>query len=770
MPATHFLRILSPYCSKEVETMVQIKKHHQTLVFVLFLIILLSLTSKSGSSSSSESSKNRKHHFVLVHGSCHGAWSWYKVITLLKSWGHNVTALDLAASGVNQKQALELKSISEYFEPLTKFMASSVGESQRVVLVGHSLGGLAISHAMEHFPHKISVAVFAAALMPGPMLNISTINQEDQGYKKKRPLLDNYYAYDEGPNKSATRFFFGPNYLATYLYQLSPQQDWNLATTLVRPRKIFSDEDMINVLALSHTRYGSVSRVFVMTENDHSVDPKFQRWMITYNPPNCVVEISGSDHMVMMSKHIELSHNLQIVANHSKSQSFENLQELTAGKVAANLESLRSVMTHCSADRVMLRRHSSSQVLPSGSKRLWCKMFLWSHRNIHRPISSKSTQVNPGVAVTHNPYGYSSDTLEPKHKQSPENVECYNIESLRLECFIKCKGVLRGGAEVAVKRISQENDGVREFLAEISSLGRLKQRNLVALRGWCKKDMGNFLLVYEYMDNGSLDKRVFCDESMMLNCEERIRNIKGVAFAVLYLHEGWEEQVLHRDIKASNVLLDKDMNGKLGDFGLARMHSHGQVASTTKLVGTVGYMAPEVIKTGQASTRTDVYMFGILILEVMCGRRPMEEGKPPLVEFVWGLMVKGELMNALDERLSAKGDFNLQQVEKVLQLGLLCAYPEPKSRPNMRQVVSILEGNNEGGEESENENADTCLLLKLKSGDIFSEYSNYFSYSTHPTFEDIRQSNTSSMYPRDGKLFVNVVSVESGKAIAKSSK
>ncbi|RYQ81463.1 hypothetical protein Ahy_Scaffold1g107385 [Arachis hypogaea] len=367
-------------------------------------------------------------------------------------------------------------------------------------------------------------------------------------------------------------------------------------------------------------------------------------------------------------------------------------------------------MTHCSADRVMLRRHSSSQVLPYGSKRLWCKMFLWSHRNIHRAISSKSTQVNPGVAVTHNPYGYSSDTLEPKHKQSPGNVEWLfslirlvcsqllirgdelimrlvrnlqckpqnlrsyycNLEtaktkSLRLECFIKCKGVLRGGAEVAVKRISQENDGVREFLAEISSLGRLKQRNLVALRGWCKKDMGNFLLVYEYMDNGSLDKRVFCDESMMLNCEERIRNIK----------------------------------------------------------------------------------------EVMCGRRPMEEGKPPLVEFVWGLMVKGELMNALDERLSAKGDFNLQQVEKVLQLGLLCAYPEPKSRPNMRQVVSILEGNNEGGEESENENADTCLLL---------------NYSTHPTFEDIRQSNTSSMYPRDGKLFVNVVSVESGKAIAKSSK
>nr|XP_029145216.1 esterase PIR7B-like [Arachis hypogaea] len=279
--------------------MVQIKKHHQTLVFVLFLIILLSLTSKSGSSSSSESSKNRKHHFVLVHGSCHGAWSWYKVITLLKSWGHNVTALDLAASGVNQKQALELKSISEYFEPLTKFMASSVGESQRVVLVGHSLGGLAISHAMEHFPHKISVAVFAAALMPGPMLNISTINQEDQVCTF--PHWQLFF--------SMLAAISTPQICCFFLI------DWNLATTLVRPRKIFSDEDMINVLALSHTRYGSVSRVFVMTENDHSVDPKFQRWMITYNPPNCVVEISGSDHMVMMSKHIELSHNLQIVAN-----------------------------------------------------------------------------------------------------------------------------------------------------------------------------------------------------------------------------------------------------------------------------------------------------------------------------------------------------------------------------------------------------------------------------------------------------------------------
>ncbi|CAJ1939728.1 unnamed protein product, partial [Sphenostylis stenocarpa] len=123
--------------------------------------------------------------------------------------------------------------------------------------------------------------------------------------------------------------------------------------------------------------------------------------------------------------------------------------------------------------------------------------------------------------------------------------------------------------------ISHENDGVREFLAEVSSLGRLKQRNLVGLRGWCKKDVESFLLVYDYMEKGSLDKRVFdCDESKMLSYEDRIRIVKDVAFAVLYLHEGWEAKVVHRDIKINNVLLDKDMNGRLGDFGLARMHNH----------------------------------------------------------------------------------------------------------------------------------------------------------------------------------------------------
>ena len=308
------------------------------------------------------------------------------------------------------------------------------------------------------------------------------------------------------------------------------------------------------------------------------------------------------------------------------------------------------------------------------------------------------------------------------------------------------KGVLKGGgAEIAVKCISHENDGMREFLAEISSLGRLKHRSLVGLRGWCKREKGSFMLVYDYMENGSLDKWVFeCDESKMLSYEDRIRILKDVASAVLYLHEGWEAKVLHRDIKASNVLLDKDMNGRLGDFGLARMHDHGQVPNTTRVVGTVGYLAPEVIRSGRASAQTDVFGFGVLILEVMCGRRPIEEGKPPLEEWAWQFMVQGQLLNALDERLRARGGFDEEEVEKVLHLGLLCAYPDPSARPSMRQVVKVLEGKIEL-DESECEDMDIYLLQKMKSRDMWSEFQQNCGSSSHPTFEDIRQTQSSFM-------------------------
>lgn len=298
------------------------------------------------------------------------------------------------------------------------------------------------------------------------------------------------------------------------------------------------------------------------------------------------------------------------------------------------------------------------------------------------------------------------------------------------------KGVLNGGLEVAVKRISHENsEGMRAFLAEISSLGRVKHRNLVGLRGWCKKDKSSLILVYDYMENRSLDQRVFeCDdESKMLSSEARLGILKQVATGILYLHEGWESKVLHRDIKASNVLLDRDMNARLGDFGLARMHDHDKAAGTTRVVGTIGYLAPEIVKSGRASTQTDVFGYGVLILEVMCGRRPIEGGKPPLVEWVWQHFRRGELVNVMDGRVRESVD--AEEVERVLQLGLLCAHPDPKARPTMRQVVKLFEGKND----SEGDDMNVYLLERMRNEEILSMHNNQI-----PTLSEIRQGMSSS--------------------------
>ncbi|ESW21839.1 hypothetical protein PHAVU_005G103300 [Phaseolus vulgaris] len=305
------------------------------------------------------------------------------------------------------------------------------------------------------------------------------------------------------------------------------------------------------------------------------------------------------------------------------------------------------------------------------------------------------------------------------------------------------KGVLHG-AEVAVKRIPQEREeGMREFLAEVSILGRMKHKNLVGLRGWCKKERGNLILVYDFMSKGSLDNRIFeCEESMVLTWEERIQVLKNVATGILYLHEGWEVKVLHRDIKACNVLLDKDMNARLGDFGLARMHDHhGQVANTTRVIGTIGYIAPEVIRTGTVSTMSDVFSFGILVLEVICGRRSIEEHKPGLIDWLMSLMVQGQLHSAVDERLKAKWGYNTEEAERLLHLGLLCSHSDPSIRPTMRQVVKMLEGEMDITDE---ENMETSLLGKVKSAAMWSKTECAFPCSGYPTFDEIKMFSFNS--------------------------
>jgi serine/threonine protein kinase len=273
------------------------------------------------------------------------------------------------------------------------------------------------------------------------------------------------------------------------------------------------------------------------------------------------------------------------------------------------------------------------------------------------------------------------------------------------------KGTLRDtNALVAVKKISKDSQqGGNEFFAELSIISRIQHRNLVKLQGWCS-ERGELMLVYDYMPNKSLDKLLFqnCSElavaeqqqnstAMKLDWGMRHNILLGVASALAYLHEDWSEhRVVHRDVKASNVMLDKDFNACLGDFGLARLIEHSKEdGDTTIVAGTVGYLAPELARTGKPTTMSDVFSYGALALEVACGRRPFDKKFPEeqiaLLDWVWNCYEKGELLEVVDSKLG--GNFNTEQMTKVLLLGLLCSHPDPNARPPMGYVRQVLVGN-----------------------------------------------------------------------------
>ncbi|XP_050205317.1 methyl jasmonate esterase 1-like [Mercurialis annua] len=247
-------------------------------------------------------SEQKQKHFVLIHGACHGAWCWYKVSALLKSAGHKVTALDLAASGVNPKQVHQIKSVADYFEPLTEFMDSLPSE-ERVILVGHSFGGVAVCDAMERFSDKISAAVFATATMPGPELSYNTVMEEYSSRITIDPSIwDTKLLFDDGPNNPPTARLSGPKTMSACLYQLSPPEDLMLGMMSIRPFPIFSNEAVESEVKFSKEKYGSVARVYIVCGQDHIVNEDLQRWMIHNNPPNEIKFISDSDHMVMFSQ------------------------------------------------------------------------------------------------------------------------------------------------------------------------------------------------------------------------------------------------------------------------------------------------------------------------------------------------------------------------------------------------------------------------------------------------------------------------------------
>ena len=242
---------------------------------------------------------------------------------------------------------------------------------------------------------------------------------------------------------------------------------------------------------------------------------------------------------------------------------------------------------------------------------------------------------------------------------------------------------------VAVKRIFTESQHSQcLFINEVKIISRLIHRNLVQFIGWCH-ERGEFLLVYEHMSNGSLDNHLFGDGEI-LPWNSRYKIALGLASALHYLHEEAENCVLHRDIKSANILLDADFSTKLGDFGVAKLVDPRLRTQSTGVVGTYGYLAPEYANEGKASKASDVFSFGVVALEIACGRRTYQDGEfhVSLVRWIWQLYLAGDILNAADERLCMS--FNRDEMKRLLIVGLWCTNPNYKERPKTGQVIKVL--------------------------------------------------------------------------------
>ncbi|WOH13526.1 hypothetical protein DCAR_0833036 [Daucus carota subsp. sativus] len=299
---------------------------------------------------------------------------------------------------------------------------------------------------------------------------------------------------------------------------------------------------------------------------------------------------------------------------------------------------------------------------------------------------------------------------------------------------------------VAVKCLAERGDKFEKtFAAELLAMAHLRHRNLVSLRGWCLYD-DQLFLVYDYMPNSSLDRLLFRQKGFKpLDWDMRVKIVNGLGAALFYLHEQLETQIIHRDVKASNVMLDSDYNARLGDFGLARWLEHEidykisapsvkhekqfllppdkfRLVDTTRIGGTIGYLPPENFQRhGAATAKGDVFSFGIVVLEIVAGRKAVDithqDDRIVLLDWVRKLSDEGSVLVAGDRRI-ADGSYKDSDMEHLIHLGLLCTLHEPQSRPNMKWVMEVLSGN---------------LCGKLPALPSFRHYPQYISVSSKDT-------------------------------------
>ncbi|KAK1686205.1 hypothetical protein QYE76_047053 [Lolium multiflorum] len=257
-------------------------------------------------------------------------------------------------------------------------------------------------------------------------------------------------------------------------------------------------------------------------------------------------------------------------------------------------------------------------------------------------------------------------------------------------------GKLDCGKKVAVKQLSvgKSGQGESEFFVEVNMITSIQHKNLVRLVGCCSEGMQR-LLVYEYMKNKSLDKILFGGDGLpFLNWRTRHQIIVGIARGLQYLHEESNLRIVHRDIKASNILLDDKFQPKISDFGLARFFPEDQAYLSTAFAGTLGYTAPEYAIRGELTVKADTYSFGVLVLEIISSLKNTDLTLPNemqyLPEHAWRLYEQNKILELVDAKVQAGEGFEEKEVMQVCQIALLCVQPYPESRPAMSEAVRML--------------------------------------------------------------------------------